>query len=78
MWYCFSLKNIISLSLSYERVFTIQMFYTIVIQLQAREEHVARHSIVSSLRNHSEKIFKLEISRETCEVTFVSLNCLRC
>jgi len=54
------------------------MFYTIVIQLQAREEHVARHSIVSSLRNHSEKIFKLEISRETCEVTFVSLNCLRC
>jgi len=38
---------------------------------------VAKLSIASDSQKHSEKIFKSEIFCKVCEITFVSLNCLR-
>jgi len=45
--------------------------------IQARGLHVARHSVLSGPRKHSEKIFRFEICCKACEVIFVSMNCLR-
>ena len=45
--------------------------------LQAGGPHVARPSVFSGPRKHSGKIFKPEICRKACEVTFFLLNCLR-
>ena len=42
-----------------------------VVQLQARGLHVARHSVFSAPRKHSEQNFKSEICWKACEVTFV-------
>ena len=52
------------------------MIQTVVVQLQARGPHVARHSVSSGPWKHSGKTFRSEICWKTCEVTFVSLNCL--
>jgi len=48
-----------------------------VVHLQAHGPHVARHSVCSGPWSHSRKIFKSEICRKACRVTFVSLHCLR-
>ena len=39
---------------------------------------MAHHSVISASQNHLGKVFKFEICWKACEVTFVSLNCLRC
>jgi len=48
-----------------------------VVQIQACRPHVVHHNVFSGPRKHSGEMLKSEICWKMCEITFLSLNCLR-
>ena len=58
--------------------YSVFIHYASVVQLQARGPDVAHRRVFSGPQKHFEKNFKVELCWKACEITFVSLNYLRC